>query len=146
MQRRKLVNEKRIEEYDIKKKQYDTEQREDELNALCESRLIELVMSCSTTDLQVLNENQSDIDFQLVRNHLTLSLLQDNLSKVKNNKLKAFIKVRSERSLKRGKISFRSLPTNKDLLIKKCIEVKDLNRTARLCSMPVYPSILPIDE
>ena len=40
IERRKLVNEKRLQEYELKKKLFDGEQREFELNRNCESKFI----------------------------------------------------------------------------------------------------------
>ena len=145
-ERRKLVNERRIDEYNVRKKQFDSEQRKHDLNIACEKKLVQIIIKTIGTDSLVTSVNQSNIEFQSVQDHLTLSVLQENLSSLRINELKAFVKVRSQRTMKRGKISFGNVPTHKDMLVKKCYDMRAVNYTEQMCSVPVYPSLLPVDD
>lgn len=145
-ERRKLVNEKRIEEFNVKMKQYQSEQHEEDLNISCEAKFVKIILKMGITDPPVMSDNQSDVEFKLIREYLTLDILQSNMSEVKNTELKSFIKVRSPRSMRHGKVSFRNIPSTKEALVRKCIDVAMTDRTPQISLLPTYPSLLSIGE
>ena len=143
-ERRQLVNDKRIQEYNVKKKLYDMEQHDVEMNRQCEIKFVQFIVKANP-DLLVKSGNQGNIDYHTVQRHLTLSLMQGNVSKLRNNELKAFIKVRSKKSIKRRKIAYSNIPSNKDALITKCVQLKMVACSDSIISRPVYPQLLSVD-
>ena len=144
-ERRLLVNEKRLKEYALKKKLFDSEQKDVGINTICELKLANIVVKAKP-DLPVQMNNQGCIDFHSVHGHLNLAMLQENASSLLNSDLKSFIRVRSERILKRNKLSFSNIPTTKDQLLKRCFELVASPYHECLCTCPTYPSLLPVDD
>ena len=144
MERRKLVNEKRISEYQCKKKLFDAEQKNIKGNAICERKLVDVILK-SRSDQNVHTDIQHDVTYNSVHDDVTLQLLKSNVSTFKSVELKSFIRVRSARVVKKGRVAYMNVPVNKDNLMKKCVELKDVPPTECLYEAPVYPSLLPID-
>ena len=140
-ERRPLINSKRIREYEIKKKLYESEQSKFELNTICERKFIQIVCK-EVPDLPVERDSQGVIEYQSIWGYLTLSMLHNNMPVVRNSKLKAFVKSRCDRSIKRAKISYGTVSASKDLLVRKCIKLKDKSCGERLYMYPVFPELL----
>ena len=102
------------------------------MNILCENKFVGIVnkaMALSDGDGDDQMSTQSNIqtytDYQSVKAHLTVSLLQDNSSAVLCSELKLFVRVRSNCNVKRGKIQYPDIPNTKQSLLLKCLELKD---------------------
>ena len=143
--RRKMVNEKRIGEYQIKKRLYDSEQKDSDMNKACEQKIIDIVLN-SRPDIRVQANSQfNNIGYNMVQDYLTIAMLREHSSKVLSNELKSFIQVRSQRRIKQSKISYSNVPTSKDDLMKKCVEMRAKSHSDCLCEQPVYPSLMSIE-
>ena len=140
-QRRKLVNDTRIKDYECKKKLYDSEQHNADLNLVCESKLVGIIRK-SMPDLPLMTDARGEAKYESLGGHLTLDILNANNSSVLNAELKAFVKVRSKRALKRVKISYSNVPLSKELLLKRCFELRSAPKTPHLYTLPVYPNLM----
>ena len=86
------MNEERLQEYELKKKLFVNEQHDFEFNQICERKFVQFSRE-GDTDLPVLHNNQSSFDNQSIHSYLILTLLQHNMSALRNNKLKSFVKL-----------------------------------------------------
>lgn len=73
-------------------------------------------------------------------------MLNDNSSQLRNNELKSFVKLRSKRTIKRGRISYENVPVNKEKLIQRCFELRCQPCSKCLYSAPIYPILLQLDS
>ena len=147
MQRHKLVNNRRLNEYNIKKKLYEAEKKEHDLNKSCEAKLAKLIIKITLPDILVQNDTQEEISFHSVHSHLTYVIASTKTSGVLNSELKSFIRVRSPCSLKHSKIHHGgNVPTNKEQLLRCCVEMKGMNLTESICSNPTFPTLLSMDD
>ena len=148
-ERRKLVNKERMKEYTLKKKAYDAEQKDVTLNKRCEEKFIKIITK-SFADRSDNTPIPADIhqctEYSSVQGHLTLALLNSNMTSVLNSELKAFVKLRSTRLVKKGRICYSNVPNQKDLLIKKCVDLRSSPRLECVFSCPALPSLLSIED
>ena len=146
--RRRLIDQKRIEVFKTKNAYYQFEEEEMKLNEKCERKLIEIIVKSCTPDEMLQYSNQStnansEIPFERVKSKVTIDLIQDHSSTFLKNELRAFVRVRSKRSIRRGKVNFADVPSKKQLLIQKCVSIKNKGYTNRLESIaPVRPVLL----
>ena len=81
--------------------------------------------------------------FKTVQSHLSKQLLNDNISRVYKDELRAFVRVRSQRSICRGKVCYSNVPNTKSELVERCIDLKDEDYSGRLYpDCPIFPSLL----
>ena len=65
---KKLVNKRRLKEYNIKKKLYDSEQKELKFNKCCGEKFINFILE-SNLDVLVQNDKQERISYHSVHSH-----------------------------------------------------------------------------
>ena len=136
-ERCKLLDSKRLEDYKTRTKIFNSEDKDFRLSklvALVNKTVVQNTMGGDQISTQ--NNSQSFIDYQSVRSHLTETLLQDDANAVLCNELKSFVCVWSNCVVKRGKIHYPDVPTNKQMLILKCIELKNELVCTRLIREP----------
>ena len=75
-------------------------------------------------------------------NGLTLSMVMSNKASILLSEAKAFVKVRSVASVSKGKRSFKNIPTLKNDLLKKVVDMIDCDVHPRFYSSPVKPTPL----
>ena len=109
------MNDRRLKEYNIKKKGYDLEQREFELNKSSKEKFVKHILKLNP-DILVKNVGQERILYHSVHSHLTYTIFSNDLSSVLNSVLKPFIRVQSQCSLNRGKVHYGNIPVNKEQL------------------------------
>ena len=89
------------------------------------------------------NSTQNQIALDSVHSNLILLLLLENASGLLNSELKKFIKVRSKHSLKKqNEIVYSNVPSNKDQLLRQCVELKGSVYLDQLFEMLAYPMLL----
>ena len=131
---------------------FEYEQNILKLNQQCETKLKQIVQEC-TPLLLAQHHNQLEnislsTDFDTVQRCITAEILNQNEKRVVNAELKAFVQMRSPRSVRRGKVSFSDIPSVKPLLLEKLLQVKaNPYSTPVMNQQPVYPTLLePGDE
>ena len=90
-ERQKLVNDKCSNKYDIKKKYYNAEQNNKELNEICKGKLSKIICK-AYLNYQYCHE------YKLIQSHLTLVALKENSSHVLCNELLNLCLLRSIQS------------------------------------------------
>ena len=149
--RRQLVDQKRMKEYKTKLRHYESEQDEKKLNECCEKKFVKYIMK-SIPALLIQHQAQSEngdscIAFDKIRHKLTMEILKQNAGDVLKNELRAFVRVRSKRCIRRGKVSFLDVPSKKESLLDKCVSLKDHPFTYRIQpNAPVLPQLLEPDH
>ena len=86
-------------------------------NRVCEEKFTDMIVK-SRSEQHIQADVQHCITYNTVCSDLTLSLLKANASKVKSSGLKSFIRARTTRVIKRGRVSYSNVPANKDDLMK----------------------------
>ena len=106
-----MIDKKHISEYEQKKKLYDFEENETKLNSQCEKKIVNFIMTANP-DLAAQNNNQTHVEFSTVQSNMTLEILNNKqiFLKLFKLELKAFVQIRSQRTLRRSTINFKDVP------------------------------------
>ena len=132
-ERRAVVYDKQMEQYQKQNEYYDMESKDYAINTKCKAKLVSIISEETTTP--------SDQDASTYRKlqDLTDAIINANKSSLHLNKLKAFVKVRSEAIIKNGKCTFKNIPTLKDDLLCKVVAVA--KNPVDLCFYKVHPTM-----
>ena len=134
-ERRKLIDAKRIKEYETKKLLFESENRDYELNFLCEKKIDDLIVS-TCPDIHWQYQDQSNqIEFDDAKYLLSMTMLSEIMNVVINLELKAFVRVCSLKSIRGGQISYINVSSKKTCLVKQCT-------LCLFCIAPTYPDLL----
>lgn len=137
-ERHALVLESKLMEYRKKMVNFETEDKIYEGNKVCEMKLMAIFdelcfqqsMDNSNTDTSaasMLPPHNEKIDtFNCMADKLTYSMVKNYKGKINLLKtdMKSFVRVRSDRVIRNGKITYISIPDLKDELLKKLIEFR----------------------
>ena len=96
-------------------------------------------------DLAAQNNNQTHVEFSTVQSNLTLEILNNKqkFSKLLKSELKAFVRIRSQRTLRRSTINFKDVPDKKSALLERCFDLQDTPLSSQvLKDSPIYPVLL----
>lgn len=92
-ERHKIINEKQIKDYEVKKYFFDIEEKESKLNTLFERKFVKFICKAHP-DLLPQNQVMQDIEFNTIHSHLNEALLKSNIINVLKSELSVFVKVR----------------------------------------------------
>ena len=120
-QRRKLIDFKRIKEYETQNSLYKLEEQDAVLNKSCENKFVSFLIK-SMQALLVQYHNQNNIDYSY--HHLTEQLLIESMLNVYKDEPFAFVCVKSHCCICQGKVCYTNIPKHKPGLVKHCIELK----------------------
>ena len=147
-----LIDSKRIKEYKVRYSYFEAEEKEKSLNDICEQKFISFVFE-EYPDQQITQDSSisgSQVAYSSVQNMITRDLIQKNLSKVLKSELIAFVRVCSERSIHRSKLTFADVNTssNKQSVAESCTSKVTAEYSPRLFPIaPVYPELLePLED
>ena len=121
-ERRRLIDSKRMKEYNVNKSHYKSEVEDVSLNESCEGKFVQMVLKACPN----LFPPSCDVDYESVQGHLTVQLIEDSITCVYKDDLRAFVRVRSHRSVRRGKVCYLNVPATKSDLVEQCIQLKDM--------------------
>ena len=141
--------------YHKKMNLYENEEKEYERNKVCEKKLIDLYNEYINKENQALVNNsntpttstspiQSEHaqSFSSLLNKLTYPMVKDHNGRTNILKcnMKSFVRVCSERTVKNGKITYLNVPELKDDLLKKLIELSNLEPNNKVHNtLPILP-------
>ena len=123
-----------------------------ELNNQCEKKLTEFVLDSNPELIPAQNSSHIDINvssmsFNNVRGNIDMTLLNQYEKRITNAELKAFVKMHTSRSIRRGTISFTDVPSNKAPLLKRCFDLKDAEYATQLIPVElVFPVLLEPEQ
>ena len=145
-QRRHYLDSKRMKEYKSRVSCYTIEEREYQLNLLCEKKFVAIIHSHQNHiqyHKDLVNE-LNRIKYESVCNHLSVELLSAYKDKVLRDEFRAFVRVRAERYISGERINFTNVPNkNKEVLIERCVEDRAKPILTRLISArPQSPTLL----
>ena len=98
------------------------------MNVTCEDKFVQLVIK---SHLELGSQDSDTVAFESIKNYLSEQLLKDNIGSVYKDELRAFLRVRSRRLVRR-RVCYVDIPGTKPELIKRCCELKDTPYSARL--------------
>ena len=145
-ERWKLENDTRMKDYECQKKAYDVETKLFKLNEKCKNKFVDIItQNLANSELPSQMNIHGSIEYKSLQSHLTLTVLKNNASKVLGLELKSFVKLRSKRIVKRGKVTYVNIPQNKELLMKRCIDLKERTQSDCVFTCLTQPILLPIE-
>ena len=122
-ERRKLVYEKRKTSYKKQKQLYDTESDEYDRNRSCTMKIFD-IMANHKISTGVIEEDQvSSFTFMEMCSNITVDILTQNKKYILNAEAKSFIRVRSEVSLVRGRLTYKNIPDRKEDVLKRLVQI-----------------------
>ena len=142
-ERKSLLFSKRMEYFEKQKQLFESESETYELNKICEHKLSEIVVQ-SFLDVNNGTSEQSTstetyLSFDVVSNSITYALLRDKGDKIPNREYVAFIRVRSKAIVRGGKLSYLNVPSRKDQLMSRLVQLRNEPVNARkfaVCPVP----------
>ena len=136
---KQLNHEKRVAQYQKQKQLYDSETKDLELNEICEKKLYQIMMKHRHI---VQAEGSQSLSFHDMCKDMDISVIMENKKTILSVEAKAFIKVRSEARVSRGRISYKNLPDLKDDVLAKVVETIAVPVRGRLIPLPpIMPSM-----
>ena len=132
---------------------YQNETKDYVFNKKCENKLVDIMMEYNNIQQRVHTSNVTaiplptgmNVDFKEVCNGLTLEFLLSKKSTILLPEARAFVRVRSDTVVIRGKRTFKNIPTLKDDLLARMIELIDHSVHPRFYCLPQEP-INPVSE
>ena len=121
-ERKKLIYEKRMEHYRKDKDVYEKEQMMFKSNIKCENQLIQMVLKYGDTNFNV--ESYSSITFEMVTKYINLEICLNHKKDIKVVDIKNFVRCRSDASKRGKRYSYLNVPSLRQDLIKRLIELK----------------------
>ena len=121
-ERREVIYAKQMMQYERLVSLYDAETKDYVLNKRCEDKLVDIAVSCcrpmSHADHSSFTvtplPTDVNLNFKEACNGLTLGMVLSKKSLILLPEARAFIRVRSDSSVVRGKRSFKNIPSLKD--------------------------------
>ena len=138
-------------EFEKKLRLYENEDKEYERNKLCEMKLMALYdehshqqqnhgnhnTSTTISNLSTHN-NEHLVSFPCMSDRLTYNMMKEYKGKINMLKcdIKSFVRVRSDRTVRNGKITYLHIPDLKDDLLKKLIELRNTDIKEKVHNAP----------
>ena len=150
-ERKAIVLESKMVEFEKKLRLYENEDKEYERNKLCEMKLMALYdehshqqqnhgnHNTSTTISNLSTHNEEHlVSFPCVSDRLTYNMMKEYKGKINMLKcdIKSFVRVRSDRTVRNGKITYLHIPDLKDDLLKKLIELRNTDIKEKVHNAP----------
>lgn len=160
MERRKLIHSKKMALYNKEKSKYNAETKEYQLNNQCEQKILKIFNECMTSAApsdptvvpadnssnkvrNTVNVPMSYTSFQSVRDLVTPDMILCNKKSILSAEAKAFVRVRSEVELVRGRLAYKNVPNRKDTLLDKLVAMVTCTVNERYYSIePVAPAMV----
>ena len=145
--RQLIVDDKKRQHYLRQKAVFDKEQQLYEMNDQCERKLVRLIVEKDTSE-RVKNETSNDtlhrnietIPYSTVMDKIQPSMLESRTeSKILNKDMVSFIKVRSVCMIRGLTQTYKDIPTRRDKLIARLIELRQVEVKPR--HFPLPPTI-----
>ena len=147
-ERRSLIDAKRIKCFQTEKQVYESEQKVIICNSKFESKLVKMIQQWASLnsdqphDLQP-GEGSPEIGYHDVSQLITREFIELNKHNMKINELQSFVKVRGQRSLRGGKLTFIDIPKGKEKLLIRFFESKEKAITDPIATLiPTFPVLL----
>ena len=125
LERRKLIHSKRLDLYKKQKSLYDTESKEYQLNKKCEAKILEIMAEIKTRDENISCADSHTMNFVDMTKGITYNIVMEKKKSILCNEAKAFLKVRSNVNLVRGRLAYQNIPKRKDDILRKLVSVID---------------------
>ena len=137
-ERRKLIYSKKMAQYQKDKSKFDAESKDYDLNKICEQKLFRMISKSmnhqDTATLNMASGSASTIptssshpisstftDFDSVKSHISLDLLLSQKKYILSPEAKAFVRVRSNVEIVRGRLNYKDVPDRKEELLRKVV-------------------------
>ena len=148
--RRKLVHEKRMAEYNKQLKLYQNENDLYEMNKKCEEKLLRMMKMHMTKQHNVKaskpSTNHETLTFDDVCEGLTYAIVEGNKSQIRSEEAKSFVRVRSKVNMQRGRLAYHGVPTLKDEVLRRLVDLKESMVYKRLFPNPPEAPGLDISD
>ena len=145
--RKNLLYQKRMDSYNKEFQLFEAEEKEFETNKRCEDKLAKFVSndmfsSSEDNDLSTPSTtNETSVAFQLLSNSVTYDILSSNADTILNSELKSFVRVRSNVQVRGGRLTYSNVPTTKDRLMLKVVELRNHPKNGRMFNVRPTPPV-----